>query len=92
MQGWRTPRGGEEALESPTKRRQGLACKQGRTLRRPKKDGRKGGAVGETPAASPGPTLHPERVVLRSGPSRVAGCASIEATVTDLGLGHTQGA
>lgn len=48
--------------------------------------------MGETPAGSPGPTLHPEHVVLRSGPSRVAGCASVEATVTDLGLGHTQGA
>lgn len=50
------------------------------------------GPHGETEAASQGPTLHPEDVVLSSGPGRVTGCAFIEAAVTDLGLGQMQGA
>lgn len=36
--------------------------------------------------------MHLEVVAPRGGPSRVAGRASVEAAVTDLGLGQTQGA
>lgn len=63
----------------------------GRDTKRPGRDGGRG-PRGETEAASQGPTLHPEDVVLSSGPGRVTGCAFVEAAVTDLGLSQTQGA
>lgn len=37
-------------------------------------------------------TLHPEDVVLSSGPGRVTGRTFVEAAVTDLGLSQMQGA
>lgn len=80
----------ERTLEGHEKGRE-PGTGMGRDTKRPEKDGGRG-PRGETEVASQGPTLHPEDVVLSSGPGRVTGRAFVEATVTDLGLSQMQGA